>query len=651
MSVGGDGQTVTYESESGKTQNFTFNRAFGEYALQEEVYEYAAQPMVEDVLNGFSAAIIAYGQTGAGKTYTMQGPGFDDPKLHELGYDEGMKGIIPRVMEEIFFQVAQAPPHIQIDVCASYLEIYMEKTRDLLAPHRQLEILDQPGGGVIVTGAEVLTMLSSNEIIATMQRGARNRMVASTKSNDESSRGHAIFLITVTKHDAINQLTQKAQLYLVDLAGSEKADKTGAEGLRLDEAKKINQSLLALGNVISALSSGDKRHVPYRNSKLTRLLKNSLGGNARTTLIVNCSPNSVNALETLSTLRFGDRASRIKNKPVVNQHRSVEVLEALLKESERKNEEQARFIQYLQAELERLSNNNNNNSASGSAADHPAGDRGQSQEQAAVMRGGGKGKEKLHDECDGLLYVDADKENRVPNTTTPVGPPPPASYDSAHHQAEGEESARKEQHDERVAQITPLTRRPVIHGNVNHRHRQEMLHYVCPLTRGIFKDPVFCADGHTYERQAIKLYLKGHHRSPLTGQRLDHKKLTPNYHLRKLLAAKRDCDPVFSTVNFFGVLPYELLCLIFSQLDAVSLGRSMMVCRMFEEVLRDDVFWRQMLVRDAPDKEANKNDPRPRERYVKLFLDRRAALRQAKRLTTAAVLPLGHTGALTLFRT
>jgi hypothetical protein len=172
----------------------------------------------------------------------------------------------------------------------------------------------------------------------------------------------------------------------------------------------------------------------------------------------------------------------------------------------------------LQAELERLSNNNNNNSASGSAADHPAGDRGQSQEQPAVLRGGGKGKEKLHDECDGLLYVDADKENRVPNTTTttPVGPPP-ASYDSAHHQAEEEESARKEEHDERVAQITPLTRRPVIHGNVNHRHRQEMLHYVCPLTRGIFKDPVFCADGHTYERQAIKLYLKGHHRSPLTG--------------------------------------------------------------------------------------------------------------------------------------
>jgi hypothetical protein len=357
---------------------------------------------------------------------------------------------------------------------------------------------------------------------------------------------------------------------------------------------------------------------------------------------------------------------------VVNQHRSVEVLEALLKESERKNEEQvrrrrrrhhhhhhhhqdtfkvsqchsaththtlslslsrirraqARFIQYLQAELERLSSNNNNGT-SGSAADHPpAGDRGQSQEQAAVMRGGGKGKgkEKLqHDERDGLPYVDADKENRVPTTTTPVvgPPPPPASCDSAHHQAE-EESARKEEHDERVAQFTPLTRRPVVHGNVNHRDRQEMLHYVCPLTRGIFKDPVFCADGHTYERQAIKLYLKGHHRSPLTGmlcrvrcvcrvscacacacascvvcvacascvvcrvvptntqralagQRLDSKKLTPNYHLRKLLAAKRDFDPVFSTVNFFAVLPYELLCVIFSQLDAVSLGRAMMV--------------------------------------------------------------------------
>jgi hypothetical protein len=225
----------------------------------------------------------------------------------------------------------------------------------------------------------------------------------------------------------------------------------------------------------------------------------------------------------------------------------------------------------------------------------------------------GKGKEKLLDDSDGEEHgnddigstrTDRETENRKPKQpTTPGGPLSAFSWQSPSDNRV--ELARKEEHDGRSPKpyFPPLALLSPARPLSDVRNRREMLHFLCPLTRGIFKDPVFCADGHTYERQAIKLYLKGHHRSPLTGltffpisrpppallglttlahiaragQRLDHKTLTPNYHLRKLLAAKREYDPVFSNVNFFAVLPHELLCLIFSKLDTVSLGRVMMV--------------------------------------------------------------------------
>lgn len=255
-----------------------------------------------------------------------------------------------------------------------------------------------------------------------------------------------------------------------------------------------------------------------------------------------------------------------------------------------------------------------------------------------------KGKEKLRDgddERDASALMDEEKENRKPTRVQQTIGDACWQASPAVSNRNSFEATHKEDHDERSLAIIktscPMSpSRPPVDVS---SHRREMLSFVCPLTRGIFQDPVFCADGHTYERHAIKLYLKRHHRSPATGQRLEHKKLTPNYHLRKLLATKRDYDPVFSNINFFAVLPNELVCLIFGNLDPASLGRAMMVCRMFAEVLRDDVFWRHMLERDAP---GETRHLRPRERYFDLFRHNRA---KRKQKSTTSLQPL------TLFRT
>jgi kinesin family protein 5 len=293
---------------------------------QADVFDYSIRPTVDDILNGYNGTVFAYGQTGAGKSYTMMGTNIDD----EVG-----KGIIPRIVEQIFASILASPSNIEYTVRVSYMEIYMERIRDLLVPQNDnLPVHEEKNKGVYVKGLLEVYVASVEEVFEVMRRGGDARAVASTNMNAESSRSHSIFVITVTQKNVETGSMKSGQLFLVDLAGSEKVGKTGASGQTLEEAKKINKSLSALGMVINSLTDGKSSHIPYRDSKLTRILQESLGGNSRTTLIINCSPSSYNDSETLSTLRFGMRAKSIKNKAKVNAELSPAELKAMLKKAQ-----------------------------------------------------------------------------------------------------------------------------------------------------------------------------------------------------------------------------------------------------------------------------------------------------------------------------
>ncbi len=281
---------------------------------------------MDDILNGYNGTVFAYGQTGAGKSYTMMGSDIDD---------DDSRGIIPRIVEQIFASILRSPGNIEYTVRVSYMEIYMEKIRDLLRPQNDnLPIHEDKSRGVYVKDLMEIYVASKEEVYEVMRRGGAARATAATNMNQESSRSHSIFVIGITQKNVETGSAKSGQLFLVDLAGSEKVGKTGATGQTLEEAKKINKSLSALGMVINSLTDGKSTHIPYRDSKLTRILQESLGGNSRTTLIVNCSPSSYNDAETVSTLRFGVRAKSIKNKAKINAELSPLELKQLLKKAQ-----------------------------------------------------------------------------------------------------------------------------------------------------------------------------------------------------------------------------------------------------------------------------------------------------------------------------
>ncbi|WFD36267.1 hypothetical protein MCUN1_003145 [Malassezia cuniculi] len=306
---------------------FVFDRVFPMDSTQADVFEYAAKETVGDILQGYNGTIFAYGQTGSGKTYTMMGPDIDDEQ----------RGIIPRISRQIFEGILASPPTLEYLVKVSYMEIYMERVRDLLAPAQDnLQIHEDRSNGVHVKGLSEYYVSDASEVLELIQRGSMARAVSSTRMNTESSRSHSIFVFNIQQKSSQTGTIKNGRLYLVDLAGSEKVGKTGASGQTLEEAKKINKSLSALGMVINALTDGKSQHVPYRDSKLTRILQESLGGNSRTTLIVNCSPCAYNIEETLSTLRFGVRAKSIKNNAHINAELSPEELRHQLRRAREK---------------------------------------------------------------------------------------------------------------------------------------------------------------------------------------------------------------------------------------------------------------------------------------------------------------------------
>uniref|UniRef100_A0A8C9T142 Kinesin-like protein n=1 Tax=Scleropages formosus TaxID=113540 RepID=A0A8C9T142_SCLFO len=280
---------------------YVFDRVLQSNTTQEQVYNACAQKIVKDVLEGYNGTIFAYGQTSSGKTHTMEG------NLHD---SENM-GIIPRIIQDIFNYIYSMDENLEFHIKVSYFEIYLDKIRDLLDVSKtNLSVHEDKNRVPYVKGCTERFVCSPEEVMDTIDEGKANRHVAVTNMNEHSSRSHSIFLINVKQENTQTEQKLSGKLYLVDLAGSEKVSKTGAEGAVLDEAKNINKSLSSLGNVISALAEGST-YVPYRDSKMTRILQDSLGGNCRTTIVICCSPSSFNEAESKSTLMFGQRTFKL----------------------------------------------------------------------------------------------------------------------------------------------------------------------------------------------------------------------------------------------------------------------------------------------------------------------------------------------------
>uniref|UniRef100_A0A8C2YIV0 Kinesin family member 21A n=1 Tax=Chinchilla lanigera TaxID=34839 RepID=A0A8C2YIV0_CHILA len=355
----------------GKDKAFTFDYVFDIDSQQEQIYTQCIEKLIEGCFEGYNATVFAYGQTGAGKTYTM-GTGFD------VNITEGEQGIISRAVKHLFKSIEEKkhtaignglpPPDFKVN--AQFLELYNEEvldlfdtTRDIDAKNKKsnIKIHEDSTGGIYTVGVTTRTVNTESELspssppfqmMQCLKLGALSRTTASTQMNVQSSRSHAIFTIHVcqtrvcpqdnlTDNKIISESSQMnefetltAKFHFVDLAGSERLKRTGATGERAREGISINCGLLALGNVISALGDKSKRasHVPYRDSKLTRLLQDSLGGNSQTIMIACVSPSDRDFMETLNTLKYANRARNIKNKVMVNQDRASQQINALRNE-------------------------------------------------------------------------------------------------------------------------------------------------------------------------------------------------------------------------------------------------------------------------------------------------------------------------------
>uniref|UniRef100_A0A8C2HMJ6 Kinesin family member 21B n=1 Tax=Cyprinus carpio TaxID=7962 RepID=A0A8C2HMJ6_CYPCA len=345
----------------GKDKAFTYDFVFDLDAQQHQIYSACVHKLIEGCFEGYNATVFAYGQTGSGKTYTM-GTGFD------VTVSEEEQGIIPRAVRHLFQGIqkhrleAQSAgmPLPEFKVSAQFLELYNEEILDLFDSTRDpeargrksnIKIHEDGSGGIYTTGVTSRLVSSEEELLQCLKLGALSRTTASTQMNAQSSRSHAIFTIHLCQMRVCPQLqmngemngvsdgsisqpeyeTLTAKFHFVDLAGSERLKRTGATGERAREGISINCGLLALGNVISALGDQSKKagHVPYRDSKLTRLLQDSLGGNSRTVMIACVSPSDRDFMETLNTLKYANRARNIKNKVIMNQDKTSQQISAL----------------------------------------------------------------------------------------------------------------------------------------------------------------------------------------------------------------------------------------------------------------------------------------------------------------------------------
>ncbi|KAK8719425.1 hypothetical protein OTU49_014044, partial [Cherax quadricarinatus] len=283
-----------------REQKFAFERVFNESSSNEDVYEATTQDIIDTVLSGYNCSVFAYGATGAGKTFTM------------LGKDD-YPGIAFLTLMELYRRIEEIKDEKTCEVGISYIEVYNEMVRDLLEPGKPLNV-QEAGRQVIIPGLSLHKPKNAEELMAMLAQGNRNRTQHPTDANAESSRSHAVFQVFVRQQDRVGNVKSNvsiAKMSMIDLAGSERGAATGFRGARFREGASINKSLLALGNCINALADG-QRHIPYRDSKLTRLLKDSLGGNCRSVMIAAVSPASTTFEDTFNTLRYANRAKTIK---------------------------------------------------------------------------------------------------------------------------------------------------------------------------------------------------------------------------------------------------------------------------------------------------------------------------------------------------
>lgn len=344
-------QNIVEISENGKEiQQFAFDHVFDSSSTQDKIFNTVAKNAVDWVCQGYNATIFAYGSTSTGKSYTMFGS--EDGKTD--------KGIIPRSCDALFQSINNSEEVIEANMKCSFLEIYREHIRDLLDTNKSntndggLKMRQNAVKGIYVQGLIEKYVYSSQDILNTIKEGVSQRTIASTALNSVSSRSHAVLTLTLTQKMSDGSETI-SKLHLIDLAGSENVGRSEAQGITLTEAQTINKSLSSLGNVICALTEKGREHIPYRDSKLTYLLQDSLGGNSKTILIATASPSPTCYSETMSTLKFAKRAKEIKNLPKINKNESVahllqtiEVLNKRILELESKCEDSQVIIQAVE---------------------------------------------------------------------------------------------------------------------------------------------------------------------------------------------------------------------------------------------------------------------------------------------------------------
>lgn len=541
--------TLPMSAQLTRELTFNFSAVAGARATQSDVYDASAKSLVAPFLNGVNCAVLAYGNTSSGKTFTMMGPSFADeaalagaatmPSAALTGLaSHELAGVIPRMLADVFDALARIETiHVTHELRCSFIEVYREECFDLLVTDTErvpLHMRENKAGEVLLPGARSELATSIADVMSLLERGSRHRVVACTNANRDSSRGHAIFLVSCRRTDKRTKFATESQLYLCDLAGSEKIVKTGVTGVQLKEAAAINQSLLALGNVIQALSTGDGGHVPFRSSKLTRLLKSPLS--SATVLIVCVSPSSLYAPETVATLRFGDRSQLIKGHARVNAVRSVEFLEHALARAE------ARI-----AELEAMANERRGRRSDISGDDFESdGDHDDSDVDDTIVM---HGKSRLHHR---------DSSDRRYGL--------PAIVDT-----------------KSVESASPMQQRPQL---------DDLVHFLCPLSRGVFADPVVAADGITYERLAIERWFKANPRtalSPVFGRPLAHRNLVSNLlckaqlQLRFQASQKQD---ILYILPFDWVFQPLVLEVVVANLVSVRCALTFRaVCRRFRDLI------------------------------------------------------------------
>ncbi|EAL70194.1 kinesin family member 9 [Dictyostelium discoideum AX4] len=382
LTIGTDQTTIhitpTSSSSSSMAQAFRFSKVYQPNTTQESFYNEVGKPLIDNIVNGYNVGIIAYGQTGAGKTFSLGFSGgegndsynsycnrseFYNNSHYLYGSQQQQQqqqllpsswGIMPRIIKDLFIkqdeqQSMNTPQRIKFTTKISYLEVYKEKVYDLLSEGGVNDIeIRMADGGFIVPDAVQSSIQTFTDFLTHLQHIEKNRKIAETKKNMASSRSHAIFIVSLLKEDLENKMTVTSLLYLVDLAGSESASKIDGTTSKIEETKSINKSLYALGGVIEDMSKNSK-HVRYRDSKLTQLLQQCFGGNSKTCLIVNCSSSNHESVirETIQSLNFGQRAQSVKNKPLQNVEESHSELKAKLRELNKDIETYKKFIEKI----------------------------------------------------------------------------------------------------------------------------------------------------------------------------------------------------------------------------------------------------------------------------------------------------------------